>query len=205
MDLGAGNYGVKAAAIDYFGKELNELTLRECAVLAGIAKSPYLYNPRSNYFKWETPDRSDDRTDTVLYRMYQSGYITKQEYNDALNDTVTIKQESEKQQMYDMPYFLEYAVVDVIDGIIDERNMTESNTNRSLIENELRTKGYHIYTTVDRDMQLTVQESLYNWDSYPMTMYKSDATMLVKNSDGTTQEIVQPQASAAVLSILLVN
>ncbi len=137
--------------------------------------------------------------------MYQSGYITKQEYNDALNDTVTIKQESEKQQMYDMPYFLEYAVVDVIDGIIDERNMTESNTNRSLIENELRTKGYHIYTTVDRDMQLTVQESLYNWDSYPMTMYKSDATMLVKTAMVLLRKSYSHRHQQQYLSILLVN
>ncbi len=198
IDLGDGNYGIKAAALDYFGKELNQLTLRESAILAAIANSPYLYNPRSNYYKWETPQRIIDRTNLVLLRMYEAGYITKDEYSTALAEPDSIVEESETQQMYDMPYFLEYAIADVVDTIIEARGMTDSKTNQALVENELRTKGYHIYTTVDRDIQLTVQSSLYNWDDYPSTMYKSNSTMLVSNGDGTTQEIVQPQAAAAV-------
>ncbi|MEX1377588.1 MAG: PBP1A family penicillin-binding protein [Eubacteriales bacterium] len=198
IDLGSGNYGIKAAAIDYFGKELDELTLRECALLAGVARSSYLYNPRSNYYVWETPKRLVDRTNTVLYRMYQSGYITKEEYDEALKEPDHIVEESQRQKMYDMPYFLEYSISDVVTKIIEARGMTVSKTNRSLVENELRTKGYHIYTTVDRDIQLTVESSLYTWDDYPNTMYKSSSTMIVPNGDGTTQEIVQPQAAAAV-------
>ena len=198
IDLGSGNYGIKAAALDYFGKELDELTLRECAILAGVARSAYLYNPRSNYYVWETPQRLIDRTNTVLYRMYQSGYITKEEYDIALAEPDNIVKESQQQKMYDMPYFLEYSISDVVGKIIEARGMTDSKTNRSLVENELRTKGYHIYTTVDRDIQLTVESSLYTWDDYPSTMYKSSATMLVPNGDGTTQAIVQPQAAAAV-------
>ncbi len=198
IDLGDGNYGIKAAALDYFGKELSELTLRESAILAAIANSPYLYNPRSNYYKWDTPQRIIDRTNLVLYRMYEAGYITKTEYDAALAEDDNIVEESETQQMYDMPYFLEYAIVDVVGSIIEARGMVDSKTNRTLVENELRTKGYHIYTTVDREMQLTVQSSLYNWDDYPSTMYKSSSTMLVSNSDGTTEEIIQPQSAAAV-------
>ena len=198
IDLGSGNYGIKAAALDYFGKELNELTLREAAMLAGIARSPYYYNPRYNYYRWDNPKRLLDRTNTVLYRMYQSGYISKEEYDIALAEPDNIIEESEKQQMYDMPYFLEYAISDVVKSMIEARGMTDSKTNRSLMENELRTKGYHIYTTVDRDIQLTVESSLYNWDDYPSTMYKADSTMLVAGSGGTKQEIIQPQAAAAV-------
>ena len=48
--LGGSNYGVKAAAKDYFGKELSELTIRECALLAGLTQSPYYYNPRQNMY-----------------------------------------------------------------------------------------------------------------------------------------------------------
>ena len=48
--LGGSNYGVKAAAKDYFGKELSELTLRECAMLAGITRNPWQYDPRANTY-----------------------------------------------------------------------------------------------------------------------------------------------------------
>lgn len=198
IDLGSGNYGIKAAALDYFGKELNELTLRESAILAAIARSPYLYNPRLNYYSFDSPHYIVDRANLVLMGMYEAGYISKGELDIALNEGDYIIEESEKQKMYDMPYFLEYAIVDVVDSIIESRGMTESNTNRSIVENELRTQGYHIYTTVDREMQLTVQESLYTWDDYPSTMYKSSSTMLVSNGDGTTQELLQPQAAAVV-------
>ncbi len=74
--LGGSNYGVKAAAKDFFGKELNELTIRECAMIAGLTQNPYRYNPRLNYY-WEKYDRAEDayerytvaRTETVLKRM----------------------------------------------------------------------------------------------------------------------------------------
>lgn len=50
VNMGEGNYGVKSAARDYFGKSLDELTLRECAMLAGIVNAPTTYNPRRNYY-----------------------------------------------------------------------------------------------------------------------------------------------------------
>jgi len=198
IDLGDGNYGIKAAALDYFGKELDQLTLRESAILAAIANSPYLYNPRDNYYKWETPQRVIDRTNLVLYRMYQGGYISKEEYDAALAETDNIVEEGQQQKMYDMPYFLEYSIADVVGSIIEANGMTDSKTNRSIVENELRTKGYHIFTTVDKDIQMAVQDSLYNWEDYPSTMYKSSASMEVSTGDGTMQTIVQPQAAAAV-------
>ena len=59
--LGESYYGVKTAAAGYFGKDLNELSLRECAMLAGLARSPYYYNPRRNYYTRETPEVIDTR------------------------------------------------------------------------------------------------------------------------------------------------
>ena len=64
--LGGSNYGVKVAAKDYFGKELNELTIRECAMLAGLIRNPYGYNPRLNYYSRKTPEKTDDRTNHCL-------------------------------------------------------------------------------------------------------------------------------------------
>src|SRR5690606_13636363 len=59
--LGGSNYGVKAAAKDYFGKELSELTLRECAMLAGITRNPWKYDPRAN-------TRSEEHTSELQSR-----------------------------------------------------------------------------------------------------------------------------------------
>ena len=66
INLGDSNYGVKAAAQDYFGKDLDELTLRECATLAGCTQNPYSYNPRKNYYTREKPEQTDNRTDTAV-------------------------------------------------------------------------------------------------------------------------------------------
>ena len=81
--LGGSNYGVKVAAEDYFGKELNELTLRECAMLAGLIRNPYGYNPRLNYYSRNTPEKTDDRTDYVLKQMLQQEMITQEQYDQA--------------------------------------------------------------------------------------------------------------------------
>ncbi len=198
INLGSGNYGIKAAARDYFGKELNELTLRECAMLAGVANSSYLFNPRQNYYSRNTPEKTDARTDKVLHNMYRAGYISKSQYEEALEDKVFIIEESAKQQMYDMPYFLEYAIDDVVLHFIRQRNLDNNATNRNKIENELRVSGYSIFTTVDPVIQQTVEDALYNWDRYPRTKYESDASVMVQNSDGTSLEVLQPQAAAVV-------
>ena len=67
--LGESNYGVKAAAQDYFHKSLDELTLRECAMLAGITQYPYSYNPRRCYYVTKDTKPVDERTDKVLMQM----------------------------------------------------------------------------------------------------------------------------------------
>lgn len=82
--MGGSCYGVKTAAMDYFGKELSELSLRECATLAGMIQNPSRYNPRSNYFSRNNPDRTDNRTNLVLYEMYENGLIGKEDYDAAV-------------------------------------------------------------------------------------------------------------------------
>jgi penicillin-binding protein 1A len=112
--LGESNYGVKAAAQDYFHKHLDELTLRESAMLAGITQYPYSYNPRRCIYTKKDSTPVNERTDKVLRQMYKAGYISKDEYENALNESVYVYKTSEVSEMYDMPYFVEYAVYDVI-------------------------------------------------------------------------------------------
>ena len=74
--------------MDYFGKELDELTLRECACLAGVTQYPYAYNPRRAYYVLKDTTTLDKRINTVLERMYTAGYITLEEKEAAANDTL---------------------------------------------------------------------------------------------------------------------
>ncbi|MDD3242535.1 MAG: PBP1A family penicillin-binding protein [Eubacteriales bacterium] len=198
IPLGQSNYGVKAAAKDYFGKKLSELSLRECAMLAGLTQSPNTYDPRANTYSRNRMDLTDRRTDTVLMRMYECGFITKDEYRAALEADVTIVEKSNYKDMYDMPYFVEYAIQDVIDGFLKARGLPDTAANRQTIQNELRTGGYRIYLTVDRTVQQIVEDTLYNWDKYPSMRYSQDKYTVVGTSDSSFTRIEQPQAAAVV-------
>jgi len=198
IHLGESNYGVKAAAKDYFGKDLDQLTVREAAMLAGLTTNPYYYNPRKNMYKrepsyWEATMR---RTDTVLERMYQANFITSEQYRQALKEDVRIVEVSTQNQMYQMPYFVEYAIHDVVTHLLEKRGLPESS--RAAVENELRTSGYHIYTTVDPAIQNTVQDTLAGYTKYPQLKDPTRNKKVETLSDGSVIETVEPQASAVV-------
>ena len=228
--LGGSNYGFKTAAKDYFGKEMSELTIRECAMLAGMVQKPYYTNPRSNTYSRTLSDSArqeleelhnsksitdeqynyslennnqmyvtDRRTNVVLLAMYEGGFITHEQYETALNEKVEIKEKSASTELYDMPYFVEYGIRDIVTHLLKQREMVDTQANRSAIENELRTGGYHIYLTVDTDMQHMVQNTLSTWEKYPELADPSKATKTETGADGNTITTVEPQAAAVVL------
>ena len=82
INLGAGAYGVQAAARQYFNKDVWDLNLSECATLAGITQAPTKYNPIEN------PKENAKRRKEVLDHMLDQGYITQEQYDDAINDDV---------------------------------------------------------------------------------------------------------------------
>ena len=200
IHLGESNYGVKTAAMDYFGKELSALSVRECAMLAGLTQQPYKYNPRKNMYQRDKMDVTNARTDQVLAKMYQAGYINSEQYNAALKETVSIIEVSQQKQMYDYAYFVEYAIKDVVTHLLSQRGLSDTTVNRNAVENELRTGGYKIYTTLDPVAQETVQTTLSAWEKYPALADTSKALLVETNSDGTTvTETVEPQAAAVVM------
>ncbi len=199
IPLGASNYGVKAAAKDYFGKNLDQLSLRECAMLAGITQYPYAYNPRRCYYVTEDPSKLNQRTDNVLMQMYKAGFITKQQYQYALSDSVYVLPKSSVTEMYDMPYFVEYAIYDVITHLLKQRGKQDTPQTRAEIDQELRTQGYSIYTTVDPSIQKAVERTLSEWPDYPKLQNSNDSVIRYENSDGSVTEVIQPQAAVVVL------
>ena len=201
IPLGGSNYGVKAAALDYFGKELKDLTLRECATLAGLTQNPYAYNPRRTYYVLKKPEITDKRTNTVLTSMYNANLITKEEYDQAMGEQLVVKEKStgSSGSIYPMPHFVEYAVSDVITHLLENRGQDSTDQSlRNAVEIEIRTKGYHIYTTVDTKIQTDLQDTLATWTKYP-SVASGSSVVKQQNADGTYTETKQPQAAAVIV------
>ncbi len=205
--LGENYYGVQVACEGYFGKPLSELTLRECAMLAGLTSNPYYYNPRRNFYTrtsetTDYPAITNNRTDYVLRCMYENEFITQQQYQDALNPAtanVLVSSGTEGDGMYEYAHYVEYAVTDIVDCFLELNGLEDNSENRAKMETELRTGGYHVTLALDTEIQKAVEDTIYNWNSWPSLRDPSDKVYRTLNYDGTYTEIVQPQVGAVVL------
>lgn len=105
--LGEGAYGIRAAAKKYYSKSLDNLTIAEMAMLAGLPKAPSRYNPVAN------PSRALTRRNWILGRMYELGYIDQAQYDEAVDSPIGLNLYQEKLDV-NMPYLAEmtrYALV----------------------------------------------------------------------------------------------
>ena len=85
LPLSSNIRGVAVGANHYFGKEISELTLAECAAIASVTQNPSLYDPYLH------PENLRDRQQTVLFKMYDVGFITEEEYKQALGEELVFK------------------------------------------------------------------------------------------------------------------
>lgn len=155
--MGNNYVGVQAAAMNYFGKNASELTLPECALIAGLPKSPSYYNPMR-----ESGRRNAQRRQRmILGKMYELGYITEQEYNDALNTELEFKQRSTDRTSAINSYFCEYAISEVIGDIAEARGIS-----RTLAASMVYNRGYHIYTTLEPNTQAILDEAFNDPDLF---------------------------------------
>jgi penicillin-binding protein 1A len=126
--FGTRAYGIEAAAQTYFGKSIDQLTLAEAALIAGLPKAPSQHSPFRN------PEKALIRRNLVLYNMYDLGYIKKEEYERAITEPLP---KSPHYRKYEAPYFVEY-LRQHLEGKYGEK---------------LYTSGMRIYATVDADLQ----------------------------------------------------
>ena len=205
--LGESYYGVQVAAQGYFGKSLGELTLRECAMLAGVTNSPYYYNPRRNFYLRakegvDYPAITNNRTNYVLRCMYENQFISYEQYQSALDTSTAHVLEhdpSSESNMYAYPHYVEYAITELIDILLEIHGLEDTSANRYAMENELRTGGYRIQLAIDTQVQTTLEKTISEWTKYPALRDPSDKTYRARNADGTYEEVIQPQAAAAIL------
>jgi penicillin-binding protein 1A len=179
INLGQNTLGVQAASKRYFNKDVSELSLSECAVLAGITQNPTEYNPISH------PAKNKSRQATVLTYMKEQGYITTEEYNEAVNDKVYDRIQKvnadTKQSSGVSSYFTSALISQIIKDLKERLGYTETQA-----YNTLYSRGLTIYSTQDSTMQKTCDSIVNNPDFYPAdSKYQLTYQLTVRTADGT--------------------
>lgn len=179
INLGQNTLGVGVASERYFGKDVSELTLSECAVLAAITKSPTKYNPITN------PENNAERRLTVLTYMLEQGYITQDEFDEALADNVyeriqLVNSESEDNDNVNS-YFVDELTNQVIQDMIDRLGYTETQAYKALYQG-----GLTIESTQDPTIQAICDEEVNNLENYPSDPKVSFSYRVsIESPDGT--------------------
>lgn len=141
-----GNYGMQTAAQNYYGKDLNNLSLPQLALLAGMPQAPNQYDPYSH------PEAAQDRRNLVLSEMKNQGYISAEQYGKAVNTPITDGLQSLKSAS-NYPAYMDNYLKEVI-------NQVEEETGYNLL-----TTGMDVYTNVDQEAQKHLWD-IYNTDEY---------------------------------------
>ena len=181
INLGSNTLGVKVAAKRYFNKELKDLTLSECTVIAGITQNPSKLNPITG------AERNAEKRKIILQYMYEQGYITKEQQDEALADDVYSRIENnntllskETSKVYS--YFTDELIDQVMTVLEDELGYSSTQAH-----NLLYSGGLSIYSTQDPGLQAIVDEEINDPSNYVKSQYSVEYRLSVKDKDGVTR------------------
>ncbi len=171
--FGAGAYGVQAAAHTYFGKDVSELSLSECSMIAGLVQSPSRYNPYTNM------DSAKARQKQVLNSMVDSGYINADQSAQAFNSPIVLAKSQNTEVNHG---FYTDAVIDEATAILSQ-NKEYANSDSAIY-----TAGLRIYTNLNSDLQLYAEEYFKNSANFPSGISKDipvqTGMAVIDSSDG---------------------
>lgn len=172
IPLGDNVAGVKEAGLYYFGKELDQLTLAESAMIAGITNNPTLYSPTRKF------ENATKRKELILSEMLKQGRINQEQYDVAIKEEVKLsKIESE----VGTTYFADMVIEDVLAVLKEELGYSQEESQIKLFNG-----GMKIVATIDTDIQNSLEASFKKESSFPKS--KEDA-------NGT----LQPEAAAIII------
>ena len=237
--LGRGCYGVKSAAAEYFGKELQSLTPAECASLISITNNPSIFNPYSEsvyMYKGQErngAERNRYRQLNVLSEMYNQGYLTQEEYEEAIAQEMVFKEgiadedrwtvcenescgyegtrsnftgegdtwycpicggltavnQSASQYIY--TWFVDAVIIDFASYLAEQdgNDWSKMDENaRNIYLDRIQKGGYHIYTTLDMEVQKQVDEIYKDPGNLPKpwkgTQQLQSAIVVIDNDTG---------------------
>mgnify|MGYP004609605069 FL=1 len=163
--------GVASAAHVYFNKEVSELSLAECASIAGITKFPTKYDPLVN------PDNNKERQLIILKKMLELGLITEDEYTEAKDEKLVFAKSNPDENKNSQSYFVDAAIDQIIKDLMDKYNYT-----REFASKVLYNGGLRIYLSIDSNIQAKLD-----------AVYRDDSAF--QKGRGT----VQPQSSMVIM------
>lgn len=176
INLGQNTLGVQAASLRYFNKSVSDLTLSECAVIAGITQNPSRYNPITH------PDKNAERREKVLRDMKDQGYITQEEYDEAMADDVYSRiqiADSENEDSSVNTYFVDALTDDVLEDLI------AAGYNETQAYTLLYSGGLKIYSTQDPKIQKICDEAFADESNFPAnTKWYLTYELTIEKSNG---------------------
>ena len=179
INLGQGCLGVQTASTRYFNKDVADLTLSECAVIAAITQNPTAYDPVTN------PDQNAQRRERVLGNMLDQGYISQAEYDEAMADPVYDRIQQTAAVTEDTTpysYFTDALIEAVIQDLRDEKGYTETQA-----YNLLYSGGLTIRSTQDMSIQEICDEVTSDESYYPATEYGLEFALTIHRADGSVE------------------
>ncbi|HHX56486.1 MAG TPA: hypothetical protein GX710_00550, partial [Clostridiales bacterium] len=167
IEYGNGYTGIEIASNRYFGKSANELSIAEAATLAATPKNPTWLNPFTDF------EANQERKEYVIYKMYENGAISYDEYIVAMNEKVMLTNSEEYKLLHpeenvevdDAPsattWYVDAAIYEIADYFMEEYGISQSEA-----ISKLNTGGYKVYTTVDLNMQNHVEAKYLSHENF---------------------------------------
>lgn len=179
INFGAGAYGVQAAANTYFGKDVSQLSLAECAMLAGLPQRPNAYNP-FEYF-----ERAKKRQEIVLNNMVNCGFIEATAAEAAIQESLVLKKATNTNTKYG--FYIDSVIDEAIDIIATNKLSSDPN-------NAVYRGGLKIYTAMNADMQQYAEELYANPANFPQESKGGEtvqsAMIVIDQQNGEVKTII---------------
>lgn len=178
--LGEGCHGVQTASQTYFGKDMDELTISECAVIAAITQNPSKYDPIAK------PEKNAERRQRVLDKMLELEFISQAEYDYACADDVYSRVEFHHDEVTEEAEYNSYFLDATINALMDQL-MNEYGYSKKDASNAIYAGGLSIYITQDAEIQEICDTVLNDADNYPSTTQVAlDYQLTLTDEDGNT-------------------
>ncbi len=202
--------GIEEAAKGIFGVHASEVSLPQAAFLVGIPQNPYTYTPFTQFGeRKEDITQALNRKNTVLYRMLSEGYITQQEYEEALayditQDFIPTHANTQDRNSYLYQAVEREAILILMEVAAANNDLTMDDLEEDIelynqyyaeADNELRLSGYNVYSTIDKDLYNGMQEVAA---VYGDTLGQTYVDTYV-DENGTTQEVTELAQTGSVL------
>ena len=180
--LGQNCEGVQSAAQVYFGKNVEELDLAQCASLIGITNNPSIYDPYLN------PEKNKERQEIILGEMLSQGYITQKQYDEAKAEELVFVRKSTDDSDADeeyYSYFEDQVIRDVVNDLCDKTGY-----DYDIVYKMVMTGGYQIYSTYNPDAQAAVDAVYEDLSQIPETASSQQLQSGIVIIDNETGDIV---------------